>query len=138
MAPYVFILSLFSFFCLTVSSNTLISSVISCMDWLLQHSHSFSKNSLCKASSIYDDEDNYRHTCIIFSDIEKSLYASSNTRVDTENLNDILYEALPEYNLGHVFYKILYQFNHEEKKELTYDGVIHLQCPILDFITSKP
>ena len=132
--------NLHNFMCLELlhDSSTDMKTLITSAEHAADGINYYFENDLYIAVLIYDDEDNCCHTCIIFSDIEKSLYASSSARVSTENLNDILYEALPEYNLGHVFYKILYQFNHEEKKELTYDGVIHLQCPILDFITSKP
>lgn len=95
-------------------------------------------NDLYIATLIYDDNDKRRHTCVIFSDIEKSLHTSSNTYMNSDHLNDILYDALPEYNLGQIYHHAHYLFNHKEKKELAYDGVIHLHCPVLDFITAKP
>ena len=131
---------LHDFMCLELlhDSSTALNTLIASVETAANSINHYFGNDLYIATLVYDEEEDRRHTCIVISDIEKSLYTSSDTHVNSETLNEILYDALPEYNLGPIYHNALYLFNHEGNEALAYDGVIHLHCPILDYVTTKP
>ncbi len=118
-----------SFLCLTLDYDSTkdLSAIISSVNTIANTFNSHYNNDLFLMSLVYQDPNNHLHSCVIISDIERSLNASSDVHVSYENIKEILKDALPECSSPFITYNALYLFAAKEHA-LAYDGVIHVLC----------
>lgn len=80
---------------------------------------------------LYQDEQQKLHSVLILSDIEKSSDDVSTNYFSPTDLEKIITDTLPDYQLEDIFYTALYQFNGiTAEAELPYDGIIHISSQI--------
>jgi len=78
---------------------------------------------------LYQDEQQKLHPIIILSDIERSLDDVNTYHFTPIDLENIITDHLPDYQLDDICYKALYLFK-GTATELPWDGVVHISCQI--------
>ena len=90
----------------------------------------FDYNDIFLIALLYQDEQQILHPILILSDIERSLDDVSTYYFSPTDLENIITDRLPDYQLEGIYYKALYLFK-GTTVELPYDGIIHISCKII-------